>query len=69
MTALRSFTRRFRLSLSRTLWRWTKPLRKPPAPVAKVNARIDAARARHAARSHLIAERREIIHAMLRGNP
>ena len=68
MTVLRRFTRPFRMGLSRTLWRWGKPLRKPPAPIADIQAKIAAATRSHKPRAALIKQRRELVHTMLREN-
>jgi hypothetical protein len=58
--------RRLRLVLDSALWRLTRPLRKPPAPVAGINAAIAAAARSHKPRAYLIKRRREIVHQMLR---
>ena len=66
MTTLRSFTRRFRASLSRVLWHWTRPARRPPAPIAALDPLITQAVKAHKPRRHIEAERTRLAHEALR---
>ena len=62
MRPLRRFTRPFRMGLSRLLWRWTRPLRQPPAPIVDLQTQIAKARRSHKPRAALVKQRRELVH-------
>ncbi len=66
MTTLRSFSRQFRNGLSRTLWRWTKPLRQPPREVAALDPIIANTRKAHGPVRRIEREKMEIAHRLLR---
>ena len=66
MTTLRSFTRRFRSSLSRMLWHWTRPARRRLPQIEALDPLITQAAKAHKPRRHIEAEKTRRAHEALR---
>ena len=66
MTTLRSFTRRFRASLSRVLWHWTRPARRRLPQIEAPDPLITQATKAHKPRRHIEAEKTRLAHEALR---